>query len=434
MAKNIIGKSRAEMMTAGWRTVRSTERCASAAIWMKSNELILRLRLLGPLARALERASCLLQEHVIQGRLVEPQVRDLEALGVQGAHHVGEVSVVEADGDGAGLGGDLLAEASQRLRDGGALPGVRGGRLDAGAPDLGLQRLRRVLRDDAAPVYDPDPVRQHVGLLQVLGRQEHRHPILARQTAHLRPHGAAALGVEARRRLVQKQDARPVHQGEREVQPPLHPAGVTAHPPVRGLREPDALQELSAPLFPLCSRQAVQSSLEPQVVAAGEERVEGGLLQRRPYRGAHLRPLLHDVVAGDARGAARGRQERREHQYRRGLAGPVRTEEAVDLSLPHGEAYAVYGPGPLPELPDEVLYLDAAPAAHHLFFSLTLVKPPLSKFSLRNPQILRRNLEVGELLADLPQPLLRQYVVGLLVRRDDLAIRQVPPGHLPGLG
>jgi hypothetical protein len=31
MEKNIIGKSNAEIITAGWRTVRSTERRASAA-------------------------------------------------------------------------------------------------------------------------------------------------------------------------------------------------------------------------------------------------------------------------------------------------------------------------------------------------------------------------------------------------------------------
>src|SRR5215212_5825205 len=101
MAKNIIGKSRAETMTAGWRTVRSTERCASAATWVKSEERILRF------PGALERASRLFQEYVVQGRFVEPQVRDLEVLGVQGAHHVGEVAgpVVEPDGDGSRLGG-----------------------------------------------------------------------------------------------------------------------------------------------------------------------------------------------------------------------------------------------------------------------------------------------------------------------------------------
>src|SRR5918997_1860849 len=218
MEKNIIGKSNAETMTAGWRTVRSTERCASAATWVRSEEPILRLRLPSPLflARALERPSRLLQKHVVQARFVEPQIGDLEVFGVQGAYHVGEVAgpMVEADGDGTGLGGDLTAKAPQNLRDGFALSGLYRRGFDAGASDLGFQRLRCVLGDYLASIYDPDPIRQHVGLLHVLRRQEDRHPVLTRQAAHLRPQCAAALGIEARRRLVQKEDARPVYQSE----------------------------------------------------------------------------------------------------------------------------------------------------------------------------------------------------------------------------
>src|SRR5215212_8094749 len=102
-----MGKRSAEIMTAGWRTVRSTERCAIAATCTGSEGPILGLFGLG-LPRALEGASRLGQEHVVQGRLVEPQVGDLEVFSVEGPHHVGEIPVVEADGDGAGLGGDLL--------------------------------------------------------------------------------------------------------------------------------------------------------------------------------------------------------------------------------------------------------------------------------------------------------------------------------------
>src|SRR3712207_18823 len=133
MEKNIIGKSNAETMTAGWRTVRSMERNARAEIWVESEGPILRLSLLGlGLSLALERAARLRQEDVVQARLVEPQVGDLEVSGVQGAHHVGEVAVVEADGHGAGLGRDLPAEATQGLGDDITLRRVRGGSLDAG--------------------------------------------------------------------------------------------------------------------------------------------------------------------------------------------------------------------------------------------------------------------------------------------------------------
>src|SRR5919199_2738272 len=383
MEKNIIGKRRAEMTTAGCRKVRSTERCASAATWVKSDEPI--LRLLYPLARALERASRLLQEDVVQGRLVEPEVRDLEVLGIEGSHHVGEAAPVEPDRDGPWLGRDLLAEAPQDLGDSGALTGLRGSSLDARASDLGLQRLRRILGDDAPLFYDPVPIRQHVGLLEVLRREEDRHALIPGEPAHLGPHRVAALGIQARRGLVQKEDARPVDQGEREVEPAFHAAGVAAHPPVGGLREPDALQELVAPLSPLCPRETVERGLEPQVIPARKERIEGCLLEGHPYGGAHPRSLPHDVVAGDARRAARGRKERREHQDRRGLAGSVGTEEAVDLTRLHREAYAVHGPRPPPELPAEVLDLDAVLLAHQMIRPLTSLKTALVKMLSAKP-------------------------------------------------
>ena len=116
-----------------------------------------------------------------------------------------------------------------------------------GRPISAFKLLGRVLGDDPAVVDDPDPVREHVGLFEVLGREEDRHAFLAGEPADLGPQRAAALGVEAGRRLVEKEYPRPVHEREREVEPPLHPAGVAAHPPVGGLGEPDALQELVSP-------------------------------------------------------------------------------------------------------------------------------------------------------------------------------------------
>src|SRR5687767_13912193 len=128
MKKNIIGKSNAETMTAGWRTVRRMERNARAVIWVESEGPILRLSLLGlSLSLALERAARLRQEHVVQARLVESQVGDIEVFGVQGTHHVGEVALVEADGHSAGLGGNLPTEAPKGLGDGVTLCRVRGG-------------------------------------------------------------------------------------------------------------------------------------------------------------------------------------------------------------------------------------------------------------------------------------------------------------------
>ena len=199
-------------------------------------------------------------------------------------------------------------------------------------------------------VDDPDAVGEDVGLLEVLGGQEDRDPVLAREPRHLRPERVAALRVEAGRRLVEKEDARLVDQRQREVETALHPARVGLHFAVGGLREPDALEQRFASLPALRLGHAVQRRLQAQVLAAGEQRVERGLLQRRADRGAHLRSFAHHVEARDARGAGRRREQGREHVHGRRLAGAVRAEEAVDLARGHREVDPVDGPDPALEL------------------------------------------------------------------------------------
>ena len=79
---------------------------------------------------------------------------------------------------------------------------------------------------------------------------------------------------------------------ERQVEAALHPAGVGAHPAVGGEREADALEQLVAARGALLARDAVERGLEAQVVAAGEERVERGLLERGADRARTFGPSL----------------------------------------------------------------------------------------------------------------------------------------------
>src|SRR3712207_9554541 len=107
MEKNIIGKSNAETITAGWRTVRNMERKARAEIWVESEGLILRLSLLGlGLSLALERAAGLRQEDVVKARLVAPPGGSLLFTRVHQAGHAAGGAGVESAGHGAGLSGD----------------------------------------------------------------------------------------------------------------------------------------------------------------------------------------------------------------------------------------------------------------------------------------------------------------------------------------
>ena len=165
-------------------------------------------------------------------------------------------------------------------------------------------------------------------------------------------------GIEPGRRLVEEEDLRPVHESEREVEPPLHPARVRAHLAVGCRLEPHALEQLVRPLLALGAGDAVQRRLEAQVLAAREQRVERGFLEGSADGRAHLRALLDDVEAGDARAAVGRRQQRREHVHGRRLAGAVRSQEAVDLAFGDDEVDPVHGADVL-EVADEPLRLDA---------------------------------------------------------------------------
>ena len=117
-------------------------------------------------------------------------------------------------------------------------------------------------------VDDADAVGEHVGLLEVLRRQEDRDAVLAREASDFVPERGAALHVEPCRRFVEEEDARPVDERHREVEPALHPAGVAAHLAVGGLRQPDALEKLVGARAALIARERLERRLEPQVLAA----------------------------------------------------------------------------------------------------------------------------------------------------------------------
>ena len=104
---------------------------------------------------------------------------------------------------------------------------------------------------------------------------------------------------------------------------------------------------------------ALQRGLQLHVLAARQQRVQRGLLQRGADRGAHGGALADDVVARHARRARGGRQQRGEHQDGGGLAGAVGAEEAVDLAGLDAQVDAVDGARAVLELADEALHLDA---------------------------------------------------------------------------
>ena len=238
-------------------------------------------------------------------------------------------------------------------------------RLERDAADLGLQRGRRALGDDVAVVDDPDAVGEDVGLLEVLRREEDGHAVLARQALDLAPQRAAALRVQAGRRLVEEQHARAVQQREREVQAALHAAGVAADLAARGVAQPDAVEQLLAarggtrpsrgraapPWRSMCSQPVRKSSSAASCSAA-------------PIVRRICRPVASMTSRPATRRASRrsGGSSVDEHQHGRRLAGAVGPEEAVDLARRDLQVDAVDGLDPALELAREPLDEDAVVA------------------------------------------------------------------------
>ena len=89
---------------------------------------------------------------------------------------------------------------------------------------VGRQLGARPLGDDLALVDEGDLVAELLGLFQVVRRQQDRRPLLV-DALDVVPELEPQLDVDAGGGLVEDQQARPVHQGAGQDQPPLHPAG-----------------------------------------------------------------------------------------------------------------------------------------------------------------------------------------------------------------
>ena len=119
--------------------------------------------------------------------------------------------------------------------------------MDRVAPQVSLELLRRALDHDAPAIDDRQLRGEPVGLLEIVGRQQDRHLLLACEPLDLVPHFGARLRVKARRGLIEEQDLRAVQQAHRDIQAALHAAGVGLRLRSAASLEAEALQRLGDP-------------------------------------------------------------------------------------------------------------------------------------------------------------------------------------------
>ena len=219
-----------------------------------------------------------------------------------------------------------------------------------------LERVRRVDRHDLARVDDRDPVAA-LGLVHVVGREEHRRLLAAAELVDVVPDVEAGLRVEPDRRFVEEQHSRRVQETARDLEAALHSAREELHELILAIREPDHLEQRRHARLDLVARHAVHHRVESQVLGGGQVVVERDLLEHEPDARSDAVALGGHVVAGDAGAAAARAQQRAQDRDGRGLAGTVGTEEAEELARVDRERDVVDG-GEVAEAAHQAFHFD----------------------------------------------------------------------------
>ena len=184
------------------------------------------------------------------------------------------------------------------------------------------QVLRRVERDDASRLQHRDPAAQRLGLLEIVRRQDDRVAV-AIELADERPQALPQLDVHARRRLVQHDHRRLVHERLADEHAALHAAGERAHVGVGLRREIEVVQDLVDPRAVVADAEI--AGLDRERLAHGEERIEHELLRHDAERAARV------AVVGDRR-----RDPARAPLPLSARVSPASTEISVVLPAPFG--------------------------------------------------------------------------------------------------
>ncbi len=134
---------------------------------------------------------------------------------------------------------------------------------------------------------------------------------------------------------------RPGDECHRQIQPSFHAARVGLCPPVSRVSKVETRQHHGHGSRRGRSVQMRQVGHQPQVLAAGEQRVDRRELPGGTDHGTHSSGLAPYVEAGDADLAVTGGQQGGEDVDDGRLAGAVGPEERVDGALRDGQLDAV---------------------------------------------------------------------------------------------
>jgi hypothetical protein len=176
-------------------------------------------------------------------------------------------------------------------------------------------------------VHDHEPVAELLGLVHVMGRQDERDTSLLEPVEAI-PQQVPRLRIQPGRRLVEEEHRRFVDQRPGNRQAPLHPARQRLDLVVGAFGQLRELEQLVGPAVDLRPLEPEVATVDHEVLADGQLGVKGVLLRHDAEAGADVGPVGRGVHPHHPEVTRADRRDTADHPHRRGLAGPVRAEEA----------------------------------------------------------------------------------------------------------
>jgi hypothetical protein len=191
-------------------------------------------------------------------------------------------------------------------------------------------------------VDDGDAVGQLVGLLEVLGGEQHVGPA-PHERADGVPQLDAAAGVETGGGLVEQQQAGRADEAGAEVEAAAHAPRVAPHEAPGGVGEAEGGEHVVGRPAGPAAAVAEQAGHHDQVLAAGHGRFDRGVLAGESDEPADLLGVAGGVDARDPEAAAVGGQQGGHGPHQGGLAGAVGPEDGGDPAGRGGQVEAGQG-------------------------------------------------------------------------------------------
>ena len=234
---------------------------------------------------------------------------------------------------------------------------------DVLAAHVAEHRLRRSVRHHLALRQHRQHIAQPLGLVHVVGRQ-HDAEAFGAQPVDQVPHRHTSLRVQTRRWLVEKQQARPVHQRTRDHQPSAKAAGQRLGLVAGVRREREALEQLvDAPAHLERSGPEV-AGRDLEILAHREIAVERVVLRTHAQLPLEAIEITRDVRALEADRAGVGAQKAVEHPERGRLAGAVRAEQPEHLPGVTDQIDAIHDQTPAQTLDERARFEQGWHARH----------------------------------------------------------------------